>query len=95
MLDESMRRGSSLKAAFLFAQKKNHIMSKKPPADLRGRIRGLRLIRVLERHVLDGLELRPSQITAALALLKKILPDLGSADAVPGTTHEDALKDLE
>ena len=46
--------------------------------DARGRIQVLKLIRQLEAHALGKLELRPTQVSAALGLLKKALPDLGN-----------------
>lgn len=68
----------------------------KPPADLGRRIRALALIRTLERHVLQGEELKPSQVSAALALLKKVLPDLATADAegAEENAHEESLRKL-
>lgn len=47
-------------------------------ADARGRIQVLKLIKQLEAHALGKLELRPTQVSAALGLLKKALPDLGN-----------------
>jgi hypothetical protein len=46
--------------------------------DTRARIQTLKLIRQLEAHALGKLELRPTQVSAALGLLKKALPDLGN-----------------
>ncbi len=46
--------------------------------DTRGRIQVLKLIKQLEAHALGKLELRPTQVSAALGLLKKALPDLGN-----------------
>lgn len=67
----------------------------KPKPDPRGRIRTAALIRALERHVLKGTEMKPTQLTAALALLKKVLPDLASLDGGPAFSYEDALRELE
>ena len=39
------------------------------------KIRTTQLIKRLENHVLDDLELTSSQVTAALGLIKKVLPD--------------------
>lgn len=66
------------------------------PAELSCRIRALALIRALERHVLKGEELKPTQVSAALALLKKVLPDLASADAegAAENAHEETLRKL-
>jgi hypothetical protein len=46
--------------------------------DPRGRIQVVKLIQQLEAHALGKLELRPTQVSAALGLLKKALPDLGN-----------------
>lgn len=67
---------------------------------LRLKINVLALIEALEQHVLGEKEMKPTQVSAALALLKKILPDLGGdvPDETPearATRHEDALKALE
>lgn len=68
-------------------------------ADPRRVIRAAALIRALESHVLDGAEMKPTQVSAALALLKKVLPDLGSSAAASGNNdegaHEAALRELE
>jgi hypothetical protein len=61
--------------------------------ELRGRIRALRIIRTLERHVLDGAEMKPTQVTAAVALLRHALP--GRDDGAPALSLDDALKELE
>jgi hypothetical protein len=66
--------------------------------DLAKRIRAVSLIRALERHVLKGAEMKPSQVTAALALLKKVLPDLSAVDTSDAgdtpNAHEKALRDI-
>ena len=70
-------------------------------ADFRGRINVLALIEALERHVLGQSKMSATQVSAALALLKKTLPDLSGAarKALPEQGrrdgHEDALKELE
>lgn len=65
--------------------------------DIREKIRGSQLINFVQDHVLNDRTASKSQITAALGLLKKILPDL---QAVEGTmnvtlTHEDALRAID
>ena len=52
---------------------------------IREKIRGSQLVNVLEDHVLVGgdKELKQSQVTAALGLLKKVVPDL-TATALEG-----------
>ena len=47
--------------------------------EARARISTAKLIKQLEDHALGKLELRPTQVSAALGLLKKALPDLGKA----------------
>ncbi|MBI1215666.1 MAG: hypothetical protein GC185_07600 [Alphaproteobacteria bacterium] len=67
--------------------------------DLRETINVLAIIEALEQHVLGEKEMSSTQVSAALALLKKTLPDIaepkrGNA-AEPATAHEDALSGLE
>lgn len=68
---------------------------------LRENINVIALIEALERHVLGEFEISATQVSAALALFKKTLPDMvnparGALDAGDGDTrHEDALKELE
>lgn len=45
-------------------------------AELRDRIQTLRLVNRLEKHVLEGEKMEKSQVSAAVALLRKTLPDL-------------------
>ena len=62
------------------------------------------LISALEQHILGKKEMTATQVNAALALLKKILPDMtASARRAPqekkapktSKAHEDALRELE
>lgn len=56
---------------------------------VREKIRASQLVNRLENHVLDDLELTATQVTAALGLLKKCVPDLRVTDStvtVDGTT---------
>jgi hypothetical protein len=65
--------------------------------ELRAAINVRALIRALERHARGTCEMSPSQVNAALALLKKALPDM-AADAPRrdgAAAHEDALRELE
>lgn len=76
------------------APAKSHVTS------LRDHINVAALIEALEQHVLGEKEMTATQVNAALALLKKTLPDiveplkkaLGDTDM---TAHEDALTALE
>jgi hypothetical protein len=45
---------------------------------IREKIRASQLVNRLEDHVLDGVEMTKTQVTAALGLLKKCVPDLTS-----------------
>ena len=47
--------------------------------DIREKIRASQLVNRLENHVFGDLELSPTQVTAALGLLKKCVPDMSSA----------------
>ncbi|MDF3022794.1 MAG: hypothetical protein K0R10_155 [Alphaproteobacteria bacterium] len=78
-------------------------MKKKHSKPLREQIAALAIIRALEEHILGQNKMSATQVTAALALLRKRLPDLlkktlnspRSAKKKPDAAHEDALKDLE
>jgi hypothetical protein len=73
----------------------------KGSGDMRDVIDVLAIVEALEQHVLGKKKMKATQVRAALALLKKTLPDLTLADKNPkaaaekGTAHEDALKELE
>ncbi|MET4529158.1 hypothetical protein [Bradyrhizobium sp. JR18.2] len=58
----------------------------------RERIKTTQLVNRLENHVFGKIELQPSQVTAALGLLKKSLPDLSAVEAKHDVS--DALSDL-
>lgn len=47
---------------------------------VRDKIRASQLVNRLEDHVLKDLDLTASQVTAALGLLKKCVPDLKQSD---------------
>jgi hypothetical protein len=46
--------------------------------EMRQKIRGTLIIKALENHCLNGNEMSSSQVSAALGLLRKIVPDLGA-----------------
>jgi len=48
--------------------------------ETRARIQTSQLINRLEDHILNDLDLKPTQVTAALGLLKKTLPDLANVE---------------
>lgn len=45
---------------------------------VRARIRAGGIMKRLEDHVVGKVDMRPSQVTAALGLLKKVVPDLSA-----------------
>ncbi len=72
------------------------------PDDPRAGIDACALIFALQRHALGEGKMSATQVAAAIALLKKILPDVpgavAAAEAARGEkikTHEEALKELE
>lgn len=46
------------------------------PEIAKDRIKSTLLLKALQDHVLEGVEMKDSQIKAAIALLKKTVPDL-------------------
>jgi hypothetical protein len=78
--------------------------TRRKPKDARAAINVLALIAALEQHVLGEKKMTATQVSAALALLKKTLPDIATTNgkpaedtsaAVPPLRHEDALRALE
>lgn len=66
--------------------------------ETRKKIQGSQLINFLQNHVLNGTEVKKTQVAAALGLLKKVLPDLQSVEGsmdLTLTKHEEALEQLE
>jgi hypothetical protein len=63
----------------------------------KAKIKASQLVNFLQNHVLTGSDVKKTQITAAVALLKKVLPDLASVDGSMNVTHhhEDILAELE
>jgi len=78
---------------------------RKTAKNIRDAINVLALIEALEQHVLGEKKMTATQVSAALALLKKTLPDIAAAaggktaDDAAGPaavmSHEDALQALE
>ena len=68
---------------------------------MRDKINVLALIEALEQHVLGEKEMTATQVNAALALLKKTMPDMSEPirklmqETENPKAHEDALKELE
>ncbi len=48
--------------------------------EIREKIRASQLVNILEKHAIDGEEMTPSRITAALGLLKKCVPDMQATE---------------
>ena len=98
MLPKCRKQGAKISPS----KKKRKISTgRKAPGNLRAAINVRALIEALEQHVLGQKEMTPSQVTAALALLKKTLPDMveakktGMETPLATITHEDALSGLE
>ena len=77
------------------------MLKKAASTNMREKINVLALIEALELHVLGKNKMTATQVSAALALLKKTLPDLSEParklvkEAEPAKAHEDALQELE
>ncbi|MEM8575533.1 MAG: hypothetical protein AAGF48_12960 [Pseudomonadota bacterium] len=63
----------------------------------RDKIQTSQLVNRLEKFVNGDVEMKPAQVTAALGLLKKTLPDLTTTELKGnlGLTHEEALDELD
>jgi hypothetical protein len=59
------------------------------PEKVRQRIQTALITRRLTRHVLGKVEMSPTQVTAALGLLKKTLPDLSAVEHSGEVKHRD------
>lgn len=77
-------------------------MTDEKTTDPRGRINVALLIGALQRHALGKEDMTATQVNAAIALLKKVLPDLpGSVSKLlveaneALKAHEEALQELE
>jgi hypothetical protein len=62
------------------------------PDKVRARIRSSQLVNRLTEHVLGAVEMKPSQVTAALGLLKKTVPDLSAIEHTGGIEHRHAFE---
>lgn len=60
--------------------------------EIRHKIRAALLIKKLEDHVLAGVELSPSQVAAALGLLRKAVPDLAASESKVNVEHSGAIE---
>lgn len=59
------------------------------PEKVRERMRTTMLVRRLTKHVLGKVEMSTTQVTAALGLLKKTLPDLSAMEFTGEVRHRD------
>jgi hypothetical protein len=53
----------------------------------RGKIQNSNILKALIEHVEGAREMSSTQVSAALGLLRKVLPDLSSAEIKQETTH--------
>jgi hypothetical protein len=75
-------------------------MEEEKTEDPRGKINVLALVKALEAHALDNKKMTATQVNAAIALLKKTMPDLPGAagklmEDEKQKAHEEALRELE
>ncbi len=65
--------------------------------NVRNRIKSSMLVNFLQDHVANGTDVKKTQITAAVALLKKTIPDLQSTELSGSlsVSLEERLKELE
>lgn len=65
--------------------------------ETRARIQTSQIINRLEDHIFKGVDMSRTQVTAAVALLKKTVPDLASTELSGSVslTHEEALEQLK
>ena len=85
------------RAAFFFW---NHDMNEDKTADPRVGIDIPGLVGALQDHVLNGKKMTTTQVNAAIALLKKVLPDLPAPVRRPDEdkkqkTYEEVLQELD
>lgn len=62
--------------------------------DVRLKIQASQLINRLTDHVFDRVEMKPTQISAAIALLKKSVPDLQSVQHTGGVEVKHSILDV-
>ncbi|HEX5539883.1 MAG TPA: hypothetical protein VFX01_08870 [Methylophilaceae bacterium] len=62
--------------------------------EIREKIKATLIINKLENHILEGVEMSSSQVTAALGLLKKSVPDLSAIEHSGEVDTSRALADV-
>jgi len=87
---------------FFIARRFGLRVKKKYIEDARASIDVKALVDALENHALGEIKMTSSQVTAALALLKKVMPDISTSPAkdekekgASEVSHEEALEELD
>ena len=62
--------------------------------EIRNKIKATLIINKLENHVLEGVEMSSTQVTAALGLLKKSVPDLSNIEMGGGLEIKGLAKEI-
>lgn len=57
-------------------------LNRKHQESVREKIRASQIVNTLENHVFGKRDMQPSQVTAALGLLKKCVPDLSNVEHI-------------
>ena len=70
-------------------------LNRRHQESIREKIRASQLVNRLENHILDDLELSATQVTAALGLLKKCVPDLKASDDTLDIQGEIGIRSIE
>lgn len=68
-------------------RKRGHRLTAAQDASTRDRIQTSQIINRLTLFINGKVELVPAQVTAALGLLRKVLPDLNAVEQSGGVTH--------
>ena len=63
-------------------------------AEARQKIQTAMLVNQLQKHVGGQVDMKPTQVTAALGLLKKTIPDLSQQDGTTTVEAGDSLAEL-
>ena len=77
---------ATLRKASMAGKKGMHTRTLHPARveEIREKIKSTLIINKLENHILDGVEMSSSQVTAALGLLRKAVPDLSATELTGG-----------
>lgn len=66
---------------------KNRTLDPDSLQELRNRIQAGEILNKLKEFILGGQEMQPHQVTAAVALLRKVMPDLSASDVTARVEH--------